>query len=156
MTLKCRLFELLLEECFDPTLRRRGAVLTQALRKQLAATPMEWRSGFLRCATLDAEYHLARVTEHHLSRGGPDATAAALALDAVSCELLWESPERMYEQVTRDDLFAFHRCTVFMYAGAEPGFERVYPASRASPRVGGASTYNAAATCLPCSTNPPK
>ena len=51
------------------------------------------------------------------------AAAAAATLDTVKRELGWECPERMFEQVSRDDLFAYHRCTVFMYAGIEPGFE---------------------------------
>jgi hypothetical protein len=70
----------------------------------------------LRSATLDAKYHLARVTL--------GAAAAAATLDSVKRELKWECPEKMYEQVTRDDLFVYHRCTVFMYAGVEEGFQQ--------------------------------
>jgi len=69
MKLKCRLYELLLEECADPSLRKRGKAVCSALRTALAATPREWRCGFLRCYTLDTEYHLARVTL------GPEAAA---------------------------------------------------------------------------------
>jgi len=121
MTLKCRLWELLLVECVDPSLRRRGHAVCGALRKALAATPIEWRVGFLRCHTLDAEYHLARVTQ------GAEAAAAALA--GVRAEMVWTSPERMVEQVAADHLFAYQRCTVFMFAGEEEGFE-----SSADPR----------------------
>jgi len=40
--LTCRVFELLIEECADPTMRRRGAALALALRKELKAMPPEW------------------------------------------------------------------------------------------------------------------
>jgi len=48
--------------------------------------------------------------------------AAALAGVKAGMGLGWTSPERMIEQVSVDELFAYQRCTVFMYAGEEDGF----------------------------------